>query len=70
MRHTATTLMIANGVDLKTVKEICGHKSIATTMNYVHLVAENLRSVAKSFSVTPQVSMVPTKRVSGLSLVK
>lgn len=23
LRHTATTLMIANGVDIKTVKEIC-----------------------------------------------
>ena len=44
LRHTATTLMIANGVDLKTVKEICGHADIATTMNYVHDLAGLTRS--------------------------
>lgn len=53
MRHTAATLMIGSGIDLKTVKEICGHKNIMTTMNYAHLLGENLRSVAQTFSIKP-----------------
>ena len=54
MRHTATTLMIAGGVDIKTVKEICGHADIATTMNYVHLITGSVNKVAQSFSVNPE----------------
>ncbi|MFN9066240.1 MAG: tyrosine-type recombinase/integrase, partial [Bdellovibrionales bacterium] len=53
MRHTATTLLIASGVDLKTVKEICGHADIATTMNYVHMVSGAIEKVALNFSITP-----------------
>jgi integrase len=53
LRHTATTLMIGNGIDLKTVKEICGHKDIATTMGYSHLLGDNLKQVARSFSIKP-----------------
>lgn len=54
LRHTAATLMIANGIDVKTVKEICGHADIATTMNYVHLISGSVNKVAKTFSVTPE----------------
>ena len=55
LRHTAATLMIGLGVDLKTVKEIFGHKDIATTMNYAHLLGDNLKQVARTFSVSPSV---------------
>lgn len=54
MRHTATTLLIANGVDVKTVKEICGHADIATTMNYVHMISGSINKVAQTFSVAPE----------------
>ncbi len=57
LRHTAATLMIGNGVDLKTVKEICGHKDISTTMGYAHLLGDNLRQVARSFSIKPSVNL-------------
>lgn len=52
LRHTATTLLIANGIDLKTVKEICGHADIKTTMRYAHLIGSKIMSVAKDFSIT------------------
>ncbi|MFN3698343.1 MAG: tyrosine-type recombinase/integrase [Pseudobdellovibrio sp.] len=52
LRHTATTLMISAGVDIKTVKEICGHSDIQTTMNYVHMVAGSVENVAKTFSIS------------------
>ncbi len=54
LRHTATTLLISGGVDLKTVKEICGHADIATTMNYVHLVSGAIEKVAATFSIAPE----------------
>ncbi len=53
LRHTAATLMIANGVDIKTVKEICGHADITTTMNYVHLLSGSIANVSKVFSLKP-----------------
>jgi integrase len=48
------SVMIGNGVDLKTVQEICGHKDISTTMGYAHLLGDNLKAVAKTFSVKPK----------------
>lgn len=50
LRHTSTTLLISEGVDLKTVKEICGHAKIETTMLYAHLVGRSFEKVARSFS--------------------
>lgn len=53
LRHTAATLMISSGLDLKTVQSICGHEEIRTTMNYAHLLAEKIREVARTFSICP-----------------
>ncbi len=63
MRHTATTLLIAAGVDIKTVKEICGHSDIKTTMNYIHLVPGNLERVSQLFSLQPAESEESSKNV-------
>ena len=65
LRHTGTTLMIANGLDIKTVQEICGHKDIATTMRYVHLLGDSIRNAARSFSILPTIdNLVPLHVVS------
>ncbi len=48
-------MMIAGHIDLKTVKEICGHADIATTMTYVHLISGAVERVAQVFSVTRNV---------------
>lgn len=53
LRHTATTLMLASGTDIKTVKEVCGHKDIVTTMNYVHMLGESVANLSKSFDINP-----------------
>ena len=52
LRHTAATLMIASGIDINTVKEICGHRSISTTMIYIHLLSDSVRRVGQTFSVS------------------
>lgn len=49
LRHTAATLMYQHGnVDTLTLKEILGHKSIATTEIYTHLSNEILKKAADS----------------------
>lgn len=53
LRHTAATLLVARGFDIKTVKEICGHQDISTTMNYVHMVGERVKSVASTHVISP-----------------
>ncbi len=49
LRHTAATLMYQYGnVDTLTLKEILGHKSIATTEIYTHLSNDILKKAADS----------------------
>jgi integrase len=52
LRHTAATLLLAQGCDIKTVQAICGHEQIETTMIYVHVLGEGIREVARRFGVS------------------
>ena len=42
-RHTYASQMVMNGVDLATVKDLLGHKSLAMTMRYAHLSPRHKR---------------------------
>lgn len=53
MRHTAGTLMVAKGLDPKTVQVIMGHEDLATTMIYVHANQDAVKKAARAFSVAP-----------------
>jgi integrase len=59
LRHTAITQMIAAGVDLKTVQAIAGHEDIKTTMNYIHLVGDSIKDVARSFPLSAESDNAP-----------
>lgn len=49
LRHTAATLMYQHGnVDTLVLRDILGHKSIATTEIYTHLSDKNLREAAEA----------------------
>jgi len=44
LRHTAATLLIETGVDIRFVQRLLGHSSIATTEIYTHVSDEALRA--------------------------
>ncbi len=49
LRHTAATLMYREGnVDIRTLQELLGHTSLATTQIYTHIKNEDLRDAANS----------------------
>ena len=48
LRHTAATLMLQNGVDVRAVQEVLGHDHLNTTEIYTHIDNESLRVAAKA----------------------
>ena len=48
LRHTAATLMVSNGVDIKTVQEVLGHEHLNTTEIYTHIESTELKIAAEA----------------------
>ena len=48
LRHTAATLMVSNGVDIKTVQEVRGHEHLNTTEIYTHIENTELKIAAEA----------------------
>ena len=48
LRHTAATLMLQNGVDVRTLQEVLGHEHLNTTQIYTHVDSSELRIAAEA----------------------
>ena len=48
LRHTAATLMLQNGVDVRTLQELLGHEHLNTTQIYTHVDSTDLRIAASA----------------------
>ncbi|MBR5093764.1 MAG: tyrosine recombinase XerC [Oscillospiraceae bacterium] len=48
LRHTAATLMLKNGADLRAIQEVLGHSSLNTTQIYTHLDNAALHEAARA----------------------
>lgn len=51
LRHTFITNLIKSGVNINFVKEIAGHSEIQTTLNYIHIVTNDLREAVNKIRV-------------------
>jgi len=49
MRHTFASDLLAQGVDLRTIQEFLGHKSITATQIYTHITSKKLQEIHEKF---------------------
>ena len=59
LRHTAATLMLQTGVDVRTLQEVLGHEHLNTTQIYTHVDNSELHIAAEA---NPLSSYIPEKK--------
>lgn len=50
LRHTCATLLLSNGIDVKSVSEFLGHSNISTTSLYVHAIDSKFKKESETLT--------------------
>jgi site-specific recombinase XerD len=60
LRHTFASRLVMAGVDLRTVQELMGHKTIQMTVRYAHLAPQHCQAAVQKLCDTGGVQKVPS----------
>jgi len=61
LRHTFASNLVMKGVDITTVSELLGHKSIAMTKRYSHPTPEHKRRAVETLDLDTMDTYLDTK---------
>ena len=64
LRHTFASRLTMAGVDLRTVQELMGHKTLAMTVRYAHLSPEHKLDAVQRLNATPTATAAATESES------
>ena len=62
LRHTFASRLVMAGVDLRTVQELMGHKTITMTLRYSHLLPTHQRDAVQRLMKEPTATITATKQ--------
>jgi site-specific recombinase XerD len=65
LRHTFASRLVMAGVDLRTVQELMGHKTIAMTVRYSHLASTHLQEAVERLTAKPTDTTTDTRHSGG-----
>ena len=51
LRHSFASLLLENGVDIYTIKDLMGHTNVRTTQIYAHIVNEQKEKAANTLHI-------------------
>jgi site-specific recombinase XerD len=57
LRHTFASRLVMAGVDLRTVQDLMGHKSIAMTVRYSHLTPKHTLAAVERLAASPSATL-------------
>jgi site-specific recombinase XerD len=67
LRHTFASRLVMAGVDLRTVQELMGHKSIEMTVRYSHLTPKHTLAAVQRLTATDSTTSAGTRTSTGTS---
>ena len=67
LRHTFASRLVMAGVDLRTVQELMGHKTISMTVRYSHLAPTHLQEAVERLTEQPTATRTATTQLWGVA---